>query len=141
MTTRPLRVLLSVVSIVGLSAVASVSHAGVDGDALEIAMPDDIDGADEEDSEDFEDAALDPSPAGDKIFKLHNPFPFPIEVKIYGPGPQFPEVRTIPTPPAGPVPIPYPNTSMKVRVRVAGGSWSKKLELTWRAGPIALPAP
>ncbi|MEZ5812406.1 MAG: hypothetical protein R3D45_13420 [Rhizobiaceae bacterium] len=78
--------------------------------------------------------------AANRTFKLKNPFPFPVYVKIYGPAPNFPDVVKVPAPPAGAVPVPFPNTSMYVRLRVSGGIWSKKFKIKWKSGNITLPS-
>jgi hypothetical protein len=75
-----------------------------------------------------------------KIFKLLNPMPFPVQVRVLGDGPTFPMVVLAPAPPAPPVPIPYPNTKMQVQVRPAGTStWSPIFTLPWKSGSITLP--
>lgn len=78
-------------------------------------------------------------PAADKVFRLANPLPFPVQIRILGDGPGFPQVRMLPAPPAPPVPIPYPNTVMRIQVKKPDGKWSTVIQIGWKPGPIAVP--
>jgi hypothetical protein len=77
--------------------------------------------------------------AANKTYKLVNIFPFPVEIRVHGNGPTFPQVHSMPAGPA-PVPIPYPNTSMKIQVKKPVGGWSPPMTIKWKAGNIALPS-
>jgi hypothetical protein len=77
--------------------------------------------------------------ASNKVYKFINPFPFPIDIKIYGNGPGFPQVARVPAPPAPYVPVPYPSTTMEIKIKKPGGTWSGKFTIKWKSGPIALP--
>lgn len=74
-----------------------------------------------------------------KTYQLANPLPFPVQVRILGEGPQFPQVVMLPAPPAPPVPVPYPGLSMQLQVKQPNGQWSPALKLPWRSGRITLP--
>ncbi|MBX3599402.1 MAG: hypothetical protein KF863_02170 [Rubrivivax sp.] len=74
-----------------------------------------------------------------KTYQLANPLPFPVQVRILGEGPQFPQVVMLPAPPAPPVPVPYPGLSMQLQVKQPNGQWSPALRLPWRSGKITLP--
>ncbi len=74
-----------------------------------------------------------------KIFKLLNLLPIPVQVRIHGDGPSFPQVVMVPAAPSAPVPVPYPNTSMKVQFKKPTGGWSSMFTLKWKSGPISLP--
>lgn len=82
-----------------------------------------------------------PARAQGKTFQLVNPLPFPIQVRIVGDGPQFPQVLNLPAPPAPPVPVPYPDLTLRVQVKQPNGQWSPTLKVPWRPGPMALPKP
>lgn len=77
-----------------------------------------------------------------RIFQLTNPFPFPIEVRILGDGPQFPSVVKMPAGGGGAtVPVPYPDLTMRLQIKQPNGQWSTTLKLPWKAGKITLPMP
>jgi len=78
--------------------------------------------------------------AQQRIFRLQSPLPFPLQVRILGPGPSFPMVVMTPAPP-GAVPIPYPNTDMRLQVRMPNGQWSPIFTLAWTPGILRPPAP
>ncbi len=79
--------------------------------------------------------------AQNKTYQLGNPFPFPVQVRILGDGPQFPQVVNVPAPPAPPVPVPYPDLTMRLQLKQPNGQWSPTLKLPWRSGKITLPMP
>jgi hypothetical protein len=74
-----------------------------------------------------------------RTFRLRNPFPFYVDVKIHGNGPSFPHVVRVPAAPAPPVPIPYPDTSMTVQFKKPTGGWSGMFTIQWKSGSIPLP--
>jgi len=75
-----------------------------------------------------------------KTFLLFNPMPFPVQVKIHGDAPGFPDVVLVPAAPAPPVPVPFPNANkMKIKIKKPTGGWSKFYTLSWKSGPIVLP--
>lgn len=76
-----------------------------------------------------------------RTFLLANPLPLPIQVRILGAGPQFPQVVNMPAPPAPPVPVPYPDLTMRLQIKQPNGQWSPTLKVPWRQGPILLPKP
>ena len=76
--------------------------------------------------------------ADTKLFRLYNPFPFPLEVKVLGNAPSFPQV--VMTPAAGySVPIPYPDLSMRIQIRKPTGGWTPPLTVKWRSTGTVLP--
>lgn len=79
--------------------------------------------------------------AQNRTYQLGNPFPFPVQVRILGDGPQFPQVVMLPAPPAPPVPVPYANISMRLQIKQPNGQWSPTLNVPWRSGRITLPTP
>lgn len=79
--------------------------------------------------------------AQNKTYQLGNPFPFPIQVRILGDAPQFPQVVMLPAPPAAAVPVAYPGISMRLQLKQPNGQWSPTLKLPWRPGRIVLPVP
>lgn len=79
--------------------------------------------------------------AAGKTFRLSSPFPFAVQVRVLGDGPQFPQVLLVPAPPAAPVPVPYPDLTMRLQLKLPNGQWSPTMKLPWRSGPIALPKP
>jgi hypothetical protein len=77
--------------------------------------------------------------AESKTYRLFNIFPFPVQVKVLGDPPSFPQVVNVP---AGglSIPIPYPDLSMRIQIRPANTSnWSKTLTVKWRSGNVSLP--
>ena len=78
--------------------------------------------------------------AATKTYKLLNVLPFPVDIKIHGDGPSFPQVVRVPAAPAPPVPIPYPNLSMQIQIKKPGGGWTSKFTLNWKPGNILLPS-
>jgi hypothetical protein len=83
------------------------------------------------------DAAL----AQNKTYQLGNPFPFPVQLRILGDGPQFPRVVMLPVPPAPPVPVTYPDIRMRLQIKQPNDQWSPTLKVPWRQGTILLPTP
>lgn len=79
--------------------------------------------------------------AQSKTYQLGNPFPFPVQVRALGHGPQFPQVVMLPAPPAPPVPVPYPDVSMRLQIKQPNGQWSPTLKVPWRQGTVLLPTP
>ncbi|MBI5716433.1 MAG: hypothetical protein HZC37_01955 [Burkholderiales bacterium] len=61
--------------------------------------------------------------------------PIPIQVRILGDGPQFPQVVNVPAPPAPPVPVPYPDITMRLQVKQPNGQRSPTLKVPRRQGP------
>jgi hypothetical protein len=78
--------------------------------------------------------------AQNKVYQLGNPFPFPVQLRILGDGPQFPSVVNMPVGP-GVVPVPYPDINMRLQIKQPNGQWSPTLKLPWRSGTIMLPSP